>query len=140
MRLFLLPQVARLVRKERIPTTALRRAAREILAGTLGAGEADLGDGLFKKRIARTGGGKRGGYRAVIAYRPPKTERVLFTYVFAKNAASALTPQGHEALAKAAAAFVVTNDQQVAALLSSGDVIEVDCNGNEQTQAHEAGR
>ena len=41
------------------------RAAREVVAGTLGADEADLGGGLFKKHIARPGGGKRDGYLAV---------------------------------------------------------------------------
>jgi hypothetical protein len=68
----------------------------------LGSGEPDLGGGLFKKRLARPGSGKRGGNRVIIAYRPPKTERVLFTYAFAKNAAATLTQQGHEALTKAA--------------------------------------
>src|ERR1700733_5435939 len=63
MRIFLLPQVFRLTRNERLPTIALRLAAQQVVAGTLGAGEADLGGGLFKKRIARLGGGKRGGYR-----------------------------------------------------------------------------
>jgi hypothetical protein len=125
MRVYLVPQVARLVRKERLPEVALCRTAREVLAGTLGAGEADLGGGLFKKRIARPGGGKSGGYRVIVAYRQPKTERVLFTYAFAKNAASTLTPQGHEALAKAAAAFIAADDRHVAGLLASGDIGEV---------------
>jgi len=59
------------------------------------------------------------------------TDRVLFTYAFTKNAASTLTPQGHAALAKVAAAFLAAADGQVAALLESGDVSEVACNGNE---------
>jgi hypothetical protein len=132
MRVFLVPQVARLMRKERLPVAMLCRIAREVLAGTFGAGEADLGAWLFKKRIARPGRGKSGGYRVIVAYRPLTTERVLFTYAFAKNAAATLTPQGHEALAKAAAAFLAADDRQVAALLVSGDAGEVECNGNEQ--------
>ncbi|HVB67111.1 MAG TPA: type II toxin-antitoxin system RelE/ParE family toxin [Acetobacteraceae bacterium] len=102
------------------------------MVGTLGAGEADLGRGLFKKRFARPGGGKRGGYRMIVACRQPGTEKVLFTYAFAKNAASTLTPQGHEALAKVAEAFLTADDGQVAALLASGDVNEVECNDDEQ--------
>ncbi len=132
MRVFLVPQVTRLMRKERLPEAALCRTGREVLAGTLGAGEADLGRGLFKKRIARPGGGKRGGYRMIVACRQPGTEKVLFTYAFAKNAASTLTPQGHEALAKVAEAFLTADDGQVAALLASGDVNEVECNDDEQ--------
>ena len=120
MRAFLVPQVAKLARKERLPDAALCRAAREVVAGTLGAGEADLGGGLFKKRVARTGGGKSGGYRVIVAYRPPRTERVLFTYAFAKNAAATLAPQGHDALAKAGQAFLAADDDHVATLLASG--------------------
>ncbi len=132
MRVFLVPQVSRLMRKKRLPEAALCRAAREVLAGTLGAGEADLGGGLFKKRVARPGGGKRGGFRMIVACRPPRTERVPFTYAFAKNAASTLAPQGHASLAKAAAAFLAADDRQVAALRASGDVSEVECDSNDQ--------
>jgi hypothetical protein len=113
------------MRKERLPEASLCRTAREVVAGTLGAREADLGCGLFKKRVARPGGGKRGGYRFVVAFHAPKTERVLFTFGFAKNVVETLTPQGHEALAKAANAFVAADDQPVTMLLASGDVSEV---------------
>jgi hypothetical protein len=133
MRVFLVPQVAKLMDNERLPESALCRTAREVLAGTLGAGEADLGGGLFKKRVARHGAGKSGGYRIIVAYKQLKTERVLFAYAFAKNAASTLTPQGHEALAKVAQVFLTAGDEQAAARLASKDVTEVECNGNEQT-------
>jgi hypothetical protein len=125
------------MRRERLPDAALCRTAREVLAGTLGAGEADLGGRLFKKRIARPGGGKSGGYRVIVACRPPTTDRVLFTYAFAKNAASTLTPRGLEALAKVATAFLAADDLQVAMLLASGNVGEVACNGSEPVQTRE---
>jgi hypothetical protein len=67
----------------------------------------------------------------IVAYRPPRTERVLFTYAFAKNAASTLTPQGHEALVKVAKAFVEADDGQVVKLLASQAVSEVACNGQQ---------
>lgn len=131
MRAFALPQVSRLLRKERLSDAALCDAARDVLAGRLGAGEADLGGGLFKKRLARPGGGKSGGYRAIVAYRRPRSDRVLFAYGFAKNVASTLTPAGQEALSKAAAAFVGTTNEQLGALLAAGDVREVMCDGGE---------
>lgn len=132
VRVFLVPQVVKLLRKQRLPETSLCRAAREVLAGALGAGEADLGGGLFKKRVGRPGGGKSGGYRMIVAHHPPRTERILFTYAFAKSAASTLTPQGHEALAKVAKAFVETDDGQVAKLLASQDVSEVACDDDQE--------
>ena len=127
--MFMVPQVAKLIRKEHLPHSALCRAAREVLAGRLGAGESDLGDGLFKKRLARPGGGKSGGYRAIVAYRAPRSERVLFVHAFAKNVASSLTPQGHDALAKIAAVFLVADDGSVGKLAASGEIMELSCDG-----------
>lgn len=126
----MVPQVAKLLRKEHLPETALCGPAREILAGTLGGGEADLGAGLFKKRVRRPGGGKSGGYRVIIAYLPPHSNRMLMAYAFAKNAASTLTPQGHEALSKVAQGFMTASDEQLTELLASRDVIEVMCDGD----------
>ena len=117
-----MPQVTRLLRKERLPDAALCAGAPEVLSGRLGAGEADLGDGLWKKRLARPGSGKSGGYRAIIAYRRPRRDRVLFAFCFAKKTASTLTQAGHKALAKAAAVFVATMDVQLGVLLAAGDV------------------
>ena len=131
MRLFALPQVTRLLRKERLSDAALCTVAREVLAGRLGAGEADLGDGLWKKRLARPGGGKSGGYRAIVAYRRPRSDRVLFAFLFAKNAAATLTSAGHEALARAAAAFIGATDMQLDALLRADEVREVRCDDDE---------
>lgn len=39
--------------------------------------------------------------------------------------------QGHEVLAKAAAAFQAENEQRITRLLTSGHVSEVECDGNE---------
>ena len=51
---------------------------------TSGLIDADLGGGLIKQRVARSGQGKRGGYRTIIAYRAGK--RAVFLFGFAKNA------------------------------------------------------
>ena len=123
-------QVARLVYRERLPEAVLCRTARDVVAGVLRAGEADLGDALFKKRIARPGGGKRGGFRVIAGHNRTRPERVLFAYVFAKNVASTLTPQGYEAFARVTAAFLGATDQQVAALVKAGDMTEIQCNGD----------
>ena len=53
-------------------------------------------------------------------------------YAFPKNAASTLTPQGHEALSKVAQAFVAASDEQLAELLASGDVSEVTCDADDE--------
>lgn len=45
--------------------------------------DADLGGGIIKQRVARTGKGRSGGYRTLIAYRRGK--RAVFLYGFAKS-------------------------------------------------------
>lgn len=127
MRVSLTLQVQKLAQQERIPNQVLCRAAREVVAGVLGSGEADLGGGLFKKRLARSGGGKSGGYRAIIACRSPNAGRVLYACAFAKAAASALTPQGHDVLCKVAGSFFRTDEVGITALLAVGDITEIEC-------------
>jgi hypothetical protein len=130
LRVFLSRQVSKLVRSERLPAGALCQAAREVVGGRFGGGEAFLGGDLFKKRVAREGGGKSGGFRFIIAYRAPKVQRVLFVHAFAKNEASTLTPKGHSALAKVARAFVRTDDEQIQELLAAREFREISCDGD----------
>lgn len=129
MRVFAVPQVSRFLRKERIPDAVLCPVAREVVQGRLAAGEADLGGGLYKKRLARPGSGKSGGYRVLIGYRAPRSDRVLFTFAFAKNTAATLTPAGHAALSKVAWGFIAATEVQVAALIEAGEVREIGCDG-----------
>ncbi len=127
MRVFLTPSVTRLTRQERLDVAVLCNVAREVLAGRLGAGEADLGGGVFKKRLARAGGGKRGEYRMIVAYRRPLTERVLFAFAFAKNSDEALTAHGLETFTAAAAEFVATSDEALDSMMAKGVVREIAC-------------
>lgn len=50
--------------KEELSDKALCKAVQEMKVGLF---DADLGGGLFKKRIARQGKGKSGGYRTLVA-------------------------------------------------------------------------
>jgi hypothetical protein len=45
--------------------------------------DADLGSGVITQRVARTGQGRSGGYRMLIAYRT--RDRSIFLYSFAKS-------------------------------------------------------
>ena len=51
---------------EKLPDAALCRAVHEMEAGLI---DADLGGFLYKKRVARLGGGKSGGYRTLLSAR-----------------------------------------------------------------------
>ena len=59
-------EFARWARKEHLTDRMLHDAANEIERGLV---DARLGGFLLKKRVARPGGGKRGGYRTILAYR-----------------------------------------------------------------------
>ena len=62
-------------------TDTLTAAVREVEKGL---NDGELGRGLIKKRVARAGEGKRGGYRTIIVYRA--RFRSVFVYGFPKSA------------------------------------------------------
>ena len=80
MRIFLAKVFVQFARKERITDTVLRDAVQRAEAGLI---DADLGGGVIKQRIARPGGGKSGGYRAIILFR--RGSRTVFIYGFSKS-------------------------------------------------------
>ena len=45
--------------------------------------DANLGGGVYKVKVARSGEGKSGGYRVIVFFR--SGERTFFTYAFAKS-------------------------------------------------------
>jgi hypothetical protein len=122
MRVFKNKWFARWAHTEGVPDSALLRAASEIVAGQV---EADLGGCLFKKRLAREGTGKRGGYRVLIGFKKPNTDRIVFLYAFAKNARANISDKEGEALSLVAEAFVSATDPQVSLLLKEGSIVEV---------------
>src|SRR3546814_8260499 len=65
---------------EKLPDAALCKAVREMACGLI---DADLGGFLYKKRVARPGGGKSGGYRTLVSARIGG--RCGFLHGFAKS-------------------------------------------------------
>jgi hypothetical protein len=80
VRVFKNTTFARFAAKEDIDDEALKAAVDEMERGLLGA---DLGGDVYKKRIARAGAGKSGGYRVIVCFR--RGERTFFMYGFAKS-------------------------------------------------------
>jgi len=100
----------------------LIKAAKEI---TEGKSDADLGGGLFKKRLARPGEEKRGEYRTIVGYRRPISERIIFLYVFGKSEKANISEREEAALSLVAEAFIFATDKQVNELLSESSIWEV---------------
>lgn len=75
MRIFATKGFTKWAAGEGIEDASLCIAAAEIVKGVF---DADLGGSLYKKRLAREGQGKREGFRLIVGYRSPRTDRVVF--------------------------------------------------------------
>ena len=109
-------------RREGIGDFALFQAAEEIAAGKV---EANLGGCLFKKRLPRTGAGKRGGYRVLVGYKRPNADRIIFLYAFAKSEKDTISDREEAALSIVADSFVSSSEEHVAELLDANLIWEV---------------
>jgi len=112
----------RWARKQGLTTPTLCDAVREMVNGLF---DADLGGGLFKKRFARSGQGKSGGYRTLVATN--KGNRWVFVYGFPKNERSNIDRDEEEALKKLAAHLLSLTAQAVTKAKQAGELIEVEC-------------
>ena len=77
MRIYKTRLFAKWARKEGLFDGFLSQAIQEMEAGLI---DADLGGGVYKKRIALPGRGKRGGARTIIAYRTNQVAFFIFGY------------------------------------------------------------
>jgi len=108
---------------EEIPQRDLCQAAKEAFAGHV---EADLGGYLFKKRLARSGGGKSGGYRTILGFRKRNSDRIFFLYGFPKSSRANVTRREQDALSLNAKALVDATDDQISALKERRTIVELE--------------
>ena len=78
---------------------------------------------MVKQRLARTGQGKSGGYRTVIAVR--RGDRAVFLYGFAKNERSNIDADELEEFRRLARGFLGLTAPQIAKLLAENELMEV---------------
>ncbi|MBI3798427.1 MAG: type II toxin-antitoxin system RelE/ParE family toxin [Deltaproteobacteria bacterium] len=116
MRVFKTKWFGRFARKERLSDQKLAEAVREVEAGLH---DGALGGGLIKKRVARAGEGKRGGYRAILVYR--KGTRAVFLYRFAKSDKADLSPGELQEYQKAAQAYLRLSEADIGITLQEVD-------------------
>lgn len=125
----------RWARKQGLATSSLCAAVEEMAKGLF---DADLGSGLFKKRIARPGQGKSSGFRTLVA--TSKGNRWVFVYGFPKNARSNIEPDEEEALKKLATHLLGLTAQAISQAQHEGELIEVNCHDEENKVSHPRGR
>ena len=106
--------------KNRIPDHRLKTAIEEVESGII---DADLGGGLIKKRIAREGEGKSGGYRTIIAYR--RRETAAFIFGFSKNKMDNIDAKDLAALREIASELEAMTEIQIRQLIDQGRLKEI---------------
>ena len=120
MRIFKNQWFTRFAEREGIRDEELKAVVKALEQGRF---DADLGGGVYKQRIARSGRGKSGGYRAIVFFK--SGERTFFVYGFAKSDRDNISgKQLKDFKATAKNALTLTNEQ-VEALLGTGKYTEI---------------
>lgn len=110
----------KLARKEKIDDEDLINAIEELECGLF---DADLGGQVYKKRLARKGQGKRGGYRTIVLFK--KGDRAFFAYGFPKNERASITDQEEEGFKELAKILLKLTDEQLQELINDGQYYEI---------------
>ena len=122
MRVFKNKPFARFAKKADISDALLCDAVRDAEHGLIFA---DLGGGVIKQRLARSGQGKSGGFRTLIVFRAGA--RAVFVHGFAKNEKENIGRGELVALKKLAAELLAYEDKAIARVVASGVLMEVAC-------------
>ena len=117
----------RWARKQDLSTRALCEAVREMQAGLY---EADLGGGLLKKRIARPGQGKSGGFRTLVATN--RGGKWFFVFGFPKNVRSNIDKDEEDSLKKLASHLLSLSSPALVTAQRAGELMEVNCDAQDQ--------
>lgn len=121
MRIFRNAWFERYARKQRIADADLIDAVRRAERGQV---DADLGGGVIKQRVARTGQGKSGGYRTIILYRQER--RAFFVFGFAKSEQANIDDDDEAQFKQMAKELLALSDEQMAVLVEKGRFSEVE--------------
>ena len=120
MRLFKTKWFMRYARQERLEDHSLRDAIERAERGLV---DADLGGGIIKQRVARTGQGRSGGYRLLITYRSGK--RAVFLYGFAKSERDNIEADELETIKEIGAAWLKAKKERLEYAINTGILREV---------------
>lgn len=110
----------RSLRRSALTDDALCRAVDEMRRGLV---DADLGGGIFKKRVALPGRGKRGSVRTIIA--APRGNRWFFLFGYEKNERATISSTERDALQLYASEFVGMSSAQLDLAVECGDLQEI---------------
>lgn len=107
---------------EKLPDVVLCEAVQEMERGLI---DADLGGFLYKKRVARHGGGKSGGYRTLLLAKIGN--RYVFLLGFSKSDKANITQDEKKALQFAGKVFLQLTALALSKALQAGVLLEIHC-------------
>jgi len=120
VRLFKNTWFNRFAKKEGITDAELHEAVNRLEAGQA---DADLGGGVYKVRVARSGEGKAGGYRVIVFFK--SEERTFFVYGFAKSDRANIDSGELQVFKEDAKEQLTLADEQIEAWLINRTLIEI---------------
>jgi hypothetical protein len=101
----------------------MRPYAKAVGNAERGLIDADLGGGVIKQRIARSGGGTSGGFRTIILFRAGA--RAFFVHGFAKNEQDNIRDDERAAFKMVAAQLLAYDDAALAKAIAAGVLMEM---------------
>lgn len=120
MRVLKTKSFSRWARRCGVADSRLMIAVEEIQRGLV---DADLGGGLLKKRVARPGEGKRGGYRALLASN--RRDRWVFLFGFGKSDLENIDDDDLFDYRKLTGIYLGRRESDIAYLVEIGELQEV---------------
>ncbi len=120
MRTFKLKRFSAWAKKHDLTDDLLQQAVKEIATGKV---DANLGNNLYKKRIATRGRGKSGSVRTLLTY--SANNRTFFLYAFEKNQQANITQKETVALQELGKFYLRLNDTGLAVRLKNRAIIEI---------------
>jgi hypothetical protein len=134
VRIFKTKTLARFTRQHGIDDASLVAAVENAMRGLV---DADLGGHIIKQRVARSGQGKRGGFRMLVGIR---ADRAIFLFGFAKNERENIDDDQLRTLREIVASWFAADETKIMHALKVGLLIEVQHVSKNQSEPHKKGR
>ena len=123
MDIYLSKPFTRLARRDGLTDVHICQAIGEMNEGLT---DADLGAGLFKKRIGLPGQGKRGGWRSLLGFQAGN--KAFFLYLFLKSRRDNINAAEMKVLKRLTKYYLTLKPAEIKAALKCGELREVNCN------------
>jgi hypothetical protein len=110
----------RFAKKEGITDDELRETVKQLEKEQA---DADLGGGVYKVRVARSGEGKSGGYRIIVFFK--SQERTFFQYGFSKSERNNIDQKELRLYKRIAKTKLAMSEKELNNAVNAGELVEI---------------